>query len=258
MNTSVETVGIIGYGRFGQLWADALAPLVRTVVYDEKWEGAGKPVLPPTFASGTLKDVAAAEVLFLAVPISQLETCCSRLASEVPANTIVVDVSSVKVYPAKVMEAVLPGEQPLIGTHPLFGPDSVARLGLPGRRIAFCSLRATAKQAEAVRWLLTALRLQIIETTPEDHDRQMARSQALVHLLGRTFANLKLEKQEMSTPDYESLLNINSLVNNDSWQLFFDMQRYNPYAAPMRRALRNSLEEIEELIEKANRPASSR
>jgi prephenate dehydrogenase len=69
-----------------------------------------------------------------------------------------------------------------------------------------------------------------------------------VHLLGRALASLNLEKQEISTPDYESLLNISSLVNNDTWQLFFDMQRYNPYAEEMRRTLRASLDDLETRI----------
>ena len=76
----------------------------------------------------------------------------------------------------------------------------------------------------------------------------MARSQALVHLLGRAFSDLKLEEQEISTPDYESLLRIDHLVTNDTWQLFNDMQVYNPYTPLMRLTLRQSLDMLEEKI----------
>jgi prephenate dehydrogenase len=244
-----ERIGIIGYGRFGEMWARALAPFGPTLVFDSKWDRPeARPALTPPLAQGTFKQVAESNVLFLAVPISQLEACCHRLSPEVSNDTIVVDVCSVKLHPAKVMQTTFGGEQPLIGTHPLFGPDSVARLGLEGRKIVFCQLRATSEQTKKVRSILELLKLQIIESSPEEHDRQMARSQALVHLLGRALASLNLGKQEISTPDYESLLNISSLVNNDTWQLFFDMQRYNPYAAEMRRTLRKGLDDLEARI----------
>lgn len=247
MNT--DRIGIVGYGRFGEMWARALAPLRSTLVYDSKWDRHGaRPALAPPLAQASLKQVAECDILFLAVPISQIEACCQRLAPELSSDTIVVDVCSVKIHPAKVMQTTLRRDQPLIGTHPLFGPDSVARLGLEGRKIVLCRLRAASEEVKAVRSILELLKLHIIESTPEEHDRQMAHSQALVHLLGRALASLSLGQQEISTPDYESLLNISSLVNNDTWQLFFDMQRYNPYAQQMRRTLRASLDDLEARI----------
>ena len=244
--SSVGKIGVIGYGRFGEIWARTLATIGSTLVYDQKWERADSvPALPKPLEAASLDQVAGSELLFLSVPISELETCCRGLAPLLSARTIVVDVCSVKLHPAKVMQHTLRSDQPLIGTHPLFGPDSVARLGLPGRKIVLCRLRASSEQTQVVRAILERLKLQIIETTPDEHDQQMAHSQALVHLLGRALAKLSLGAQEISTPDYESLLNISSLVNNDSWQLFFDMQRYNPYAQQMRLALRASLDELE-------------
>jgi len=248
--SSAGDIGVIGYGRFGEMWARTLAAMSPTLVYDQKWEPAeSAPTLPKPLEAAGLEQVAGSDLLFLSVPISQLEACCRRLSPLLSAHTIVVDVCSVKVHPAKVMRDTLKPDQPLVGTHPLFGPDSVARLGLPGRKIVLCRLRASSQQTQVVRAIFERLKLQIIETTPDEHDQQMARSQALVHLLGRALTKLSLGAQEISTPDYESLLNISSFVNNDSWQLFFDMQRYNPYAQQMRLALRASLDDLEARIQ---------
>jgi prephenate dehydrogenase len=249
----MNTIGVIGFGRFGEMWARAIAPFRPTLVYDLKWDRQEtRPTLAPPLVQASLEQVAQCDVLFLAVPISQIEACCQKLSRELSSNSVVVDVCSVKLHPAKVMQEALRREQPLIGTHPLFGPDSVARLGLEGRKIVFCQLRATPEQTKTVRSILELLKLQIIESTADEHDRQMAHSQALVHLLGRALASLNLGKQEISTPDYESLLNISSLVNNDTWQLFFDMHRYNPYAEEMRRTLRVSLDDLEARISKSH------
>ncbi len=245
----MKKFGIIGYGRFGKLWSTCLTPYGEVFVYDEKLTIEKQ---SREFSFGvrmtTLANVVAVDMLFLAVPVSEFVQCCHRIAPLLPPTTVVIDVCGVKVYPATMMQEMLPYHQSLIATHPLFGPDSVALLGLAGRRIALCPLRADKKEISEIKKLFSALKLEILETTPDEHDRQMARSQALVHLLGRAFADLHLSDQIISTPDYQSLRKIDTLVNNDTWQLFFDMQRYNPYTADMRKTLRQSLARLEEKI----------
>ncbi len=218
------------------------------LVYDVSFVQDEKPTFPTGVRQATLSEIAKTDILFLCVPISQIEHTCKEISPLLAAQTIVVDVCSVKVYPVKIMLETLSPTQPIIATHPLFGPDSVARLGLPGRKVIFSPIRATTEQALLVRNIFEKLELVIIETTPDNHDQQMARSQALVHFLGRAFADLKLTEQEISTPNYESLLRIHDLVNNDTWELFFDMQRHNPYASSMRSTLRKSLADLEERI----------
>lgn len=241
--------GIIGYGRFGQLWAKTLARFGETLVFDFLFLNTNElPSFPSGVQSAPLTDVVKAEILWLAVPVSSFEVVCQTIAPLLLPQTIVVDTCAVKVYPAKVMQAVLAKDQPIIATHPLFGPDSVARLGLPGRKFVLCSVRASVDQQNKVKQILQALELNVIITTPDNHDRQLARSQALVHLLGRAFSTLNLAEQEINTPDYESLLRIDSLVNNDTWELFFDMQKFNPYTPLMRLTLRQSLDDLEERI----------
>jgi prephenate dehydrogenase len=78
----------------------------------------------------------------------------------------------------------------------------------------------------------------------------MAKSQSLVHFFGRALTGLNLRKQNISTPDYDSLLKINDLVNNDTWQLFFDMQLYNPYAKKVRKSLLSALKNLDNKIKK--------
>jgi len=56
----------------------------------------------------------------------------------------------------------------------------------------------------------------------------------LVHFIGRGLKALNLHHQEFATPDFEALININHMVVHDTWQLFLDMHRYNPYAKSIR------------------------
>lgn len=241
--------GVIGYGRFGELWAKTFAGFGEVLVFDNKISPEKN--IPETVNGirfAPLAEVAKTDILFLAVPVGDFEKLCQELLPHLSAKTIVLDTCAVKVYPAKVMSNIFPKTQPCAATHPLFGPDSVARLGLAGCKLVFCPLNLSDEEKAELLNLFAELKLVVIETTPDDHDRQMARSQALVHFFGRALADLSLESQEISTPDYESLLRINSLVNNDTWQLFFDMQTYNPYTPFMRLTLRQSLSDLDEKI----------
>ena len=98
--------------------------------------------------------------------------------------------------------------------------------------------------------MLRRLNLKIITATPDEHDRQMATSQALVHFIGRGLTALDLKSQEISTPDYEALLRMNVLVQNNTWQLFYDMMRYNPYSNTLRKKFLRNIASIQKKIHK--------
>jgi prephenate dehydrogenase len=73
--------------------------------------------------------------------------------------------------------------------------------------------------------------------TPRDHDRRMASSLVLTHFIGRSLIAYGAKPTGVDTEGYKRLLRILETVGNDSWQLFKDMNRYNAFAAPMRRRL---------------------
>lgn len=229
--------GIIGYGRFGKLWASCLEAYGDIKVYDKN------------ISAGSVKEVVNCDFLFILVPIGNFKEVCESLKDKVPLSTVIVDACSVKMHPSDTMLRVFPQEQTVIATHPLFGPDSVSRLGLAGRKIVLCPLRGDLEKMNELKKIFRAMQLEIFECTPQEHDLQMARSQALVHFLGRGLAALKLEKQELYTPDYEALLRIHDVVNNDTWQLFFDMQRYNPFTGDVREKLLEKLADLNFEIE---------
>ncbi len=243
------TFGIIGYGRFGKLWAQCLAPYGQVLIYDQKIRKLKNNSDFKNVSNVSLHQVVKSDLLFLLVPMSQMQNCCRRISRILKPETIVVDACSVKMKPAIQMKKYLPVNQTIIATHPLFGPDSVKHLGLAGRKIVVYPLRCSAAKQAAFENLLKKMRLEIIHATPRQHDQQMANSQALVHFIGRGLAALKLREQNISTPDYQSLMHINDMVNNDTWDLFFNMQRLNPYAKNMRQKLLRALLKLDQKID---------
>ncbi len=233
-------IGIIGHGRFGKLWAKHMKEFGEVVVFDKEKGIRNKE---------KMDSVLNVDILFLLVPISEIKNICREISNKLNKNTIVVDACSVKVKPVEEMKSDLKHDQPIIATHPLFGPDSVKCQGLKKQKIVVCPIRVTEEQLKMLENILKKMKLEIIHETPEEHDKQMASSQALVHFLGRGLVGLNLKEQNISTPDYQSLLRINDLVNNDTQQLFFDMQLYNPYAKDIRQNLIDSLKNLESKIE---------
>lgn len=243
------TIGIIGSGRFAVLWAKMLSSQSEVKLWGRNPEKASIATQEAGVAQAlSLEEVCQCDYIFPSVPISEFEKVCMQIAPLVRPDTVVADVCSVKVYPEQIMRKVFPKSQSIIATHPLFGPDSVARLGVPGRKVVICNISATDQQYHALLEMFLSLELRVIEATCERHDRDMARSHALIHFIGRGLAGVEVDEQEIETPDYEAFLRLKNLVVNDTWQLFFDMQTYNPYARLQRNLLLMHLQDIERKI----------
>jgi prephenate dehydrogenase len=238
--------GIVGFGRFGKLWAKALLSFGRVLIYNPS---EVHPSSGSSIEVTSLQEVAQADIVFILVPISAFEKSCIELKAFLSPTTLVVDCCSVKIYPVEVMRRVFSPTQPLLATHPLFGPDSVKRSGgLADHKMVICPLQPSQDKANQLLAIFNEMGLRILIATPEEHDRQMAHSQGLLHFLGRGLEVLDLQPQELETPDFKALLSIQSMVANDTWQLFLDMQQYNPYVKEIRQKFIDQLITLDKQI----------
>jgi prephenate dehydrogenase len=249
--------GIIGFGRFGRFAARHLGRNGSVLVddalstrdpaaYFSSFAG-----FPPSVRPAAPAEVCAARVLLYAVPIGSLPQVMQSSAPHIRPHTLVADTSSVKTLPCRWLTTLLPPEIEVLGTHPLFGPDSAAD-GLAGHRIALVPLRL--RHPRAVRRFLESLGLRVIETTAEEHDREMAETQSLVHWLGRALARSGAHPRDLDTEGYRRLCEILGHVTGDTWELFRDLQRFNPYAAPARARFLEVLRELDAMVNPEENP----
>ena len=83
----------------------------------------------------------------------------------------------------------------------------------------------------------------------EKFDLQIITASQIPNTMSKSNDNEKgIPEKDVVFIDYVSLLSMNNMVQNDTWQLFFDMQCYNPYTPLMRLTLRQSLDNLEEKI----------
>jgi len=239
-------IGIIGYGRFGKLMAGYLARDFDVLVWDPRPEAfRGDPAGAVPAAS--LAAVCARETIILAVPISTLYDVLVTIAPMVKPDALVMDVCSVKLYPTRWMRDLLPETVSILPTHPMFGPDSAAE-SLSGRKIVLCRERVAEKRYEKIRRYLISKGLSVIETDAREHDRQIADSLCVTHFIGRSLSEFGAGKLAIDTEGYNRLLHVLEVVEHDSWQLFLDMNRYNPFAKKRRTALMEAMKIIEERL----------
>ncbi len=238
-------IAILGFGRFGKLMAQYLSKDYDVYVHtrsDCKQEIKAAGATPVSFDKACCQ-----KILIPAVPISAMQTTLARIAPKLTPGAVVIDVCSVKEYPVRLMQELLPQEVSILATHPMFGPDSAAD-SLEGRKIVVCRERIDTDDYEKIIAYLKSKGLVVIETSAEAHDRQIAISLALTHFIGRSLSEFGAEPLNIDTEGYKRLLHVLGVVENDTWQLFEDMNKYNPYAAESRQTFLDAVQTIHHKI----------
>ena len=235
-------IGIIGFGRFGKLTARYLAEDFEVLAFNRT--DKSEEIRATGGRAASLSSVCQQKIVILCVPISALKDVLSKIGPHIKKDAVVVDVCSVKVYPCQWMKTLLPDNVSILATHPMFGPDSAAH-SLEDQKIFLSPIRMDEKTYQEIKTYLASKNLAIMESTPQDHDEQIAVSLALTHFIGRTLSEFGAMPLGMDTEGYKRLLYILDVVEHDTWQLFYDMHHYNPYAQEKRAALMQAMQKID-------------
>jgi prephenate dehydrogenase len=227
------SIGVIGYGRFGKLAVRLIARSHRVRVYDRRRRYAD---LPGRARASSLQAVARSDVILLAVPVSALQTTLRAIAPYVRAHAFVADVCAVKEKPLEWMMEILPRSVTVLGTHPLFGPDSVTRT-LRGLNIVLCPGRVASRDMQRVRKALRNIGLHATIMSPAHHDQLISQTILLTQYVGRIISAARLPRRPGITPTYDRLLAMVETAECDSEELFRDMWKYNRFSASMEKAL---------------------
>jgi prephenate dehydrogenase len=235
-------IAIIGYGRFGSLLAKLLKPYGQIFVMEKKNIRFSEKKV----SLEGLKDM---DMIIPAVPISSLEKVLKQIERYLSPGTIVMDVASVKVLPCQWLSNMRKDLE-VVGCHPMFGPDSAVN-GLKGLQTIICPLRIKHDTLKKIKDIWTDMGVSVMVTSPRQHDQEAAKSLAMVHFLGRGLTKLKVGPQTISSLGFERLLKVNETVENDTLELFIDMNRYNPFAQTIRQKYLSALSLIDrELVDK--------
>ena len=148
------------------------------------------------------------------------------------------------------MQAELPVGVSIIATHPLFGPDSIKK-GYD--KLAMVTYPVRVDDARYRQWddFWHDLGLNLIEASPEEHDQVTAYTLGMTHFFGRIMDELHLRPQAINTISYDALYEVMKQTNRDTWELFHDMQHFNPYAKEMRAKVYAAIRAVEDKLDAA-------
>jgi len=243
---SISSIGLIGFGAFGRLIAEHLRDHFSLYVFDPV-----RPLIDAGLGGRCVaSDIAAAarcDLVILAVPVSEMHAAIRSIRPHLRPGAVVVDVGSVKLKPAAAMEAELPEFVEIVGSHPLFGPQS-ARNGIGGLKIALCPIRGRSAWRIAA-FLRRALGLRVFVTTPDEHDREAAVVQGLTHLIAKVLVRMEPLPTRLTTASFDLLMQATEMVRYDAPSVFLAIERENPHAAAVRERFFAIAEEMKRLLE---------
>ncbi|VAV87228.1 Prephenate and/or arogenate dehydrogenase (unknown specificity) [hydrothermal vent metagenome] len=245
----MQSMGVIGLGAFGQLLAQQLRPWFTIKATDPSAEAAkfakqhDIPLVP-------LQEAAACKYVVLAVPVLQIEPVVKAIAQHVKPGATVLDVASVKLGPCAAMDSGLPEYVRIIGTHPLFGPQS-AKTGLQDLKVSICPIRGVrcTRTRRMIEFLRTNLLLDAFASDPKSHDQDMAMVQGLTHLVAKVLHQMRPLPAEQTTLSFDLLVQSMQLVEGDSEELFKAIERENPYSTEVRDKFFRLIDELRHSLE---------
>lgn len=214
----MKKVAIIGFGRFGKTLKRLLEEDFELTIVDRKDEG----------------EIVKSEVIFYCVPISSFESVIKSHKKYFKDSHLLIDVLSVKMYPRKIFEKYLRGlkTQALL-THPMFGPDS-SKEGFSGLPIILDKFKTNQENYLFWKDFFVKKDLKVIEMSAEEHDRLAANSQGVTHFIGRLLEKFNFKPTKIDSLGAKKLQEVIEQTCNDTWQLFCDLQNFNPYTRSMR------------------------
>lgn len=246
----MRSLGILGYGNFGQFVASYLDGHFKVCVADRL---RPDPLLVRApIEAVDIGEAAGCDIVVLAVPVQAMEALVVSVRNQFRKGALIVEVASVKERPAEILDRCLPPENRFLGLHPMFGPQS-GKHGIDGLKVVLSrptsSQRcATRTQCAAVARFLETLNLEVLEMSARDHDREIAYIQGLTHWIAKALREIRLPDLQMATPAYRHLLKIEEILRDDSAELFRTIQSENDFSRVARAEFYQRLKEIERAL----------
>jgi prephenate dehydrogenase len=179
----------------------------------------------PLTDAGLRQLCAAADLVLLCVPIAAMPEALRAIRPHLNGRQVLADIASVKVQPMSQMQEAYAG--PVVGTHPLFGPESSGDL-----RVALCpGVQAGEEDLLLVEDVFTRIGCAVFRTTAQEHDEAAAYIQGLNFVSSAAYFAALAEHPEFLpflTPSFQRRKEAARAMLTDDGQLFAALFEANP------------------------------
>lgn len=239
----MKKASIVGFGRFGRVLYELLKDDFEIILYNRSKIEKDATFSDSTIIAKNIGKIYESDVVFFAVPIEAFEEVIKEHRQYFKKH-LLIDVLSVKMHPAEVWKKYLAGtEASAILTHPMFGPDSIMN-GFEGLPIVMDKFTSDPEDYAFWKKFFSEKGITVVEMSPNEHDKMAADSQGLTHFIGRLLKSYGLKPSKIDSLGTKKLLEVMDQTIHDTWQLFENLQHYNPYTKKMRVKLGEKYDEL--------------
>jgi len=184
----MAVVAVIGgSGRMGRWFADFLSRDGYKIIISDKNERVGRNLAKKkrfTFVKSATEAARLSEIVILATPTLATKTLLRKLTSHTSGTTLLVEISSIKQPVKKTIRSLTRGGAKIISIHPMFGPGAN---NLTDKSVIVAQEPRNCTAAKRLLSVLAKNGVRIIRSSLDDHDRLVATTLALPHLMNFAF-----------------------------------------------------------------------
>ncbi len=195
--------------------------------------------------------VSSSDVVIISVPIDATPGIIRKLAPLMKEGSLLLDVTSVKEEPSKIMEEYAAQGVEVIPTHPMFGPRIRS---LDGQVVVLTPTKTGNWYSKVVNFLENE-NTRVIVTSPEIHDRMMSIVQGLTHFayvsIAATIAKLDIDikdSRKFASPIYNLMLDTIARITAQNPYLVYSIQTTNKYIEETHETFYETFKELKNMI----------
>lgn len=199
--------------------------------------------------------IKSADLILVSVLLKDFKEAIKEIAAGVKENQIVIDILSLKEEPVRVMHRFL-NKNLILGTHPLFGPG--AEIGAEKQNFFLTPTNDKEKilARDFGKWLKRK-GFNVVETSPEEHDRLMATILGLPHFIGlavgSTLAKFNVRKlKEVAGPSFKKLFELVQGVASSSPDFYSELHLNLPKINELENIFEKEIKAWREMIKNKN------
>ena len=171
----------------GRWFADFLSKDGYKIIISDKNERVGRDLAKKkrfTFVKNATEAARLSEIVILATPTLATKTLLRNLTSHTSGTTLLVEISSIKQPVKKTIRSLTRGGAKIISIHPMFGPGAN---NLTDKSVIVAQEPRNCTAAKRLLSVLAKNGVRIIRSSLDDHDRLVATTLALPHLMNFAF-----------------------------------------------------------------------
>jgi len=206
--------------------------------------------------ASNVEAVKSADAVLLSVPIESFEEVVAQISPHVQPGQIIIDISSIKVFPVATMRKHLKTKFTL-GVHPLFGPG--ARSIVNQNFILTPTNDGETDLAQKVRKYLETRGARVSLMTPQEHDEKMTIILGLSHFIAIVSADTLLSSGKLRQAEaiggitYKVLLTLVESVISEDPELYASLQMNLPDITGMEKLFQRKAKVWADLVKNKDR-----